>query len=171
MAEDVLEYLLALDNLAPLAIIIAGLLDGIIVVGFVLNGSLLFVVAVYFLSRQVIGFPELVLCALTGAFAGDQIGFAVGRLLGDRPFSWWPLKNRADLRERMTSWLEKYGALGLLVGRFFSPTRSIAPFLAAALGMRYRNFLLGDLLSCSLWVSVWSAVVYLVVSGYLSVSK
>lgn len=170
LGESAVEFLRSREALVPLGIILAGFVDGIIVVGFFVNGALLFAVAVYFLANGAVSFPELVLYALVGACLGDHAGYWIGKLVGERPFSWWPLRRRPELKDKMVRWLERYGALGLVAGRFFSPTRSVAPFLAAVLGMKYRSFAYGDLVACALWVSVWSVVVFLVVQGYWSVT-
>ncbi len=171
---DLSEFLATLlrswGTLAPLAIVLAGFVDGIIVVGFFVNGALLFTVAVYFLSQEAVSFPELVFYALLGASLGDHTGYWIGKSLGNRPFSWWPLRKRPDLRAKMEHWLAKHGALSLTAGRFFGPTRSLAPFLAAVFGMKYRAFAYGDLFACATWVILWSIVVLLVVNGYLSLT-
>ena len=170
LSDSLISSLRTWDTLVPLAIIAAGFIDGIIGIGFLVNGALLGTLAVYFLSQRIVSFPELMFYALLGASLGDHAGYWIGRCLGDRPFSWWPLKQRPHLREKMDHWLKRHGVLALTAGRFFAPTRSVAPFLAAAFGMTYRDFAFANLLACTSWVLVWSVVVLLIVEGYWSLS-
>ncbi len=169
-SESFASFLRGLETVAPVAIVIAAFVDGIIVIGFVLNGALLLGAAMYFLSQGSVSFPELVLCAAVGALLGDHLGYWIGRSLGRRAFSWWPLKHRPRLREKMDYWLARYGALGLVVGRFFPPTRCFAPFVAASAGMKYRPFAYANLLACTAWAAVWCTLALLIVNGYVSVT-
>ena len=168
--ESLGERLIAIfgshQALIPLAVTAAAFIDGIILLGSFVNGVPLFIVAVYFLSRGEIGLYELIFFALLGALLGDHAGYWVGRSGGRKLLEWEPIKRRARTRERIYEWVDRFGIWGLVLGRFFSPTRSFAPFCAATFGMPYRRFAIGNLVACAAWVIVWSTVVLMVVKGY-----
>ncbi len=45
----------------------------------------------------------------------------------------------------------KYGAIGILIGRFFGPLRAVMPFVAGFLEMPTLKFLIIDLISALAW--------------------
>lgn len=154
------------NTYVSLAIMSAALLDSLVFVGLFINGLALFTVSFALLTSGQASLWQIIFFAFIGALIGDQSGYAVGKIIGQRLFNHWPLKYKKSWYPKGTSFVEKYGIYSLLIGRFISPLRSLTPMICAILNMSYYKFLPANLLSCILWVIVWSAVLWLLASGY-----
>lgn len=101
---------------------------------------------------------QVLLVGIPAAFAGDQVGYALGHRFGRRLF-------RDDARVLKTSRLEeterffaKYGGVSLVLGRFVPIVRTYVPLVAGAARLPYRRFLLWNVLGGVLWVTVMTAI-------------
>ncbi|WP_269936455.1 DedA family protein [Arthrobacter sp. HY1533] len=126
----------------------------------------------------------LLLTAVLGAFAGDNLAYLLGRGMGTARFKWMrrPLMQRAfsqagrELKLRPVSML--------LVARFVPVARVAVNLTAGATGYRYRRFAAVSALSATLWGAysvgigalagawlqeypVWGLVIAIVVAGAL----
>ena len=127
-----------------------------LLIGFFLPGdSLLFVSG--FLSSSAGGniLPPLPLVALVTvlcAIAGDQVGYWFGKRVGpalfDRP------KSRIFNPEYVAkahNFLEKYGAKTIVMARFIPIVRTFAPIVAGVGSMRYRTFVMYNIIGGLIW--------------------
>ncbi|MCU1355615.1 MAG: rane protein [Acidimicrobiales bacterium] len=98
--------------------------------------------------------PLLVLLPIffVAAVAGDQIGFLFGRKVGPALFT------REDSRlfkqshvTKAHDFLEKYGPKTVLMARFIPIVRTFAPIVAGVGGMKYRTFVVYNLIGGFLW--------------------
>jgi len=91
---------------------------------------------------------------IIGAMIGDYIGFFLGVFCKDI------VKKLAE-RYRITEWfttgelfVEKYGPMSIVIGRFFGPFRSSVPLFAGIFDMNRFHFSLAALPSVTLWAIV-----------------
>lgn len=137
-------------------------LVGIIVVVFIETGllfpllpgdSLLFTAGMLVAQDQ-LDFPLWLLCLLlfAAAFAGDQVGYLIGRTAGPRIFS------RPDSRffkkeyvDTTYSYFERYGGRTIILARFVPIVRTFAPVAAGIGHMPYRKFVPFNLVGALLW--------------------
>lgn len=127
-----------------------------LLVGFFLPGdSLLFVAG--FLASEAGGrvLPPLpVVAGVTAmaAIAGDQFGYWIGRRIGptlfDRPKSRFFNPQHVV---RAHQFFERYGAKTIVLARFVPIVRTFAPIVAGIGTMRYRVFVLYNILGGLLW--------------------
>ena len=96
----------------------------------------------------------LVAVLSAAAIAGDSAGYAIGYHLGPRIF------NRDDSRwfrrehvTRTRRFFERYGAKTIILARFVPIVRTFAPTLAGVGRMRYRTFLVFNVLGGLGWVA------------------
>ncbi|MGH2982565.1 MAG: bifunctional DedA family/phosphatase PAP2 family protein [Solirubrobacterales bacterium] len=95
----------------------------------------------------------LLAIAWFSAWAGDTTSFYIGRGLG-RDFV---LRNgpRVGISNERFSQVEDYfrrhGGKTILIGRFISLVRALAPFIAGSSGMRYRAFVPYSILGTGVW--------------------
>jgi membrane-associated protein len=124
--------------------------------GFFLPGdSLLFIAG--FLSSSAGGnrlppLPIVVTCVVVAAIAGDQVGYWFGKKVGpalfDRPKSrFFNPQNVA----RAHQFFERYGAKTIVLARFVPIVRTFAPIVAGVGTMRYRTFLVYNVIGAILW--------------------
>ena len=96
--------------------------------------------------------PLVVLLAMAGACAGDNVAYWLGRGVGDpiavRVF-------RAEKSRRRLEWAEgavrRHGGALVIAGRFIPGGRTATTFVAGTLEMEWRRFIVADLCAASLW--------------------
>ncbi len=128
-------------------------------VGFFLPGDSLLVTAGVVAADRASGLqlawllPLVTLCAI----AGDQLGYFIGRTMGER------LYQREDSRFfkrshllRAHEFYEKYGSRTIILARFMPIVRTFCPPVAGAAQMSYRRYLVFDIFGGFLWV--WSMI-------------
>ncbi len=122
--------------------------------GFFLPGdSLLVTAGLLAASDGVLNIWWLMTLLSLAAITGDSTGYAIGYHLGPRLFTredsrWF---HRDHLR-RTQRFYEKYGAKTIVLARFVPIVRTCAPTVAGVGRMRYRTFLLFNVLGGIGWV-------------------
>ncbi len=147
--------------LDPLSIIkFAGLLGVVAIVfaesglffGFFFPGdSLLFTAG--FLASQGLMSPWLLLIGVfVAAVAGDSVGYAFGARTGAAIFSKEnSLFFNKKYPERAQAFYDKYGKKTIILARFVPVVRTFAPIVAGVGHMRYRTFLVYNIIGGALW--------------------
>lgn len=91
-------------------------------------------------------------CAALAAVAGGQVGYLIGWRLG--PAFFRKEDARIFKRRYLTSsqqFFSRHGRKAIVLGHFVGVVRTFMPVVAGASGMRYRVFLLYDVLGAVLW--------------------
>ena len=127
-----------------------------LLIGFFLPGdSLLFIAG--FLSSNAGGnvmpaLPWVLLCAFVAAVTGDQVGYLFGKKVGPSLFT------RPDSRifrqanvAKAHEFFERHGPKTIVLARFVPIVRTFAPVVAGVGAMRYRTFVMFNLLGGLLW--------------------
>ncbi len=127
-----------------------------LLIGFFLPGdSLLFIAG--FLASAAGGkvLPPLPFVAgvtVIAAIAGDQFGYWIGTRIGptlfDRPKSRWFNPHHVTRAHRF---FDRYGAKTIVLARFVPIVRTFAPIVAGIGTMRYRTFVMYNVLGGLLW--------------------
>jgi len=138
---------------------LAGVLGAVLaetglLVGFFLPGDSLLFTAGLFSARTDPFAPLWLLLVLVplAAIVGDQVGYAIGRRTGPAIF------NRPDSRlftqrnvTRAHEFFDRHGPRTVVLARFVPILRTFVPVVAGVSGMRYRTFLLWNVLGGILW--------------------
>jgi undecaprenyl-diphosphatase len=131
-------------------------------VGLIVPGETVMLLGGAVAGQGAINVYLLIAIAWFCAWAGDSTSFFIGRRLG-RGFV---LRNgpRVGITherfERVEDYFGRHGGKTILVGRFVSLVRALAPFVAGSSGMRYRNFLPYSVLGTGLWASAHILIGY-----------
>ncbi|KPI26481.1 SNARE associated protein [Actinobacteria bacterium OV320] len=143
-----------LDNFGLWGLLLIVFAESGLLIGFFLPGdSLLFTAGLLITSNQ-LDFPLWGAVALicVAAILGDQAGYMFGKKVGPSLF------NRPDSRlfkqENVTKaheFFEKYGPKSLVLARFVPIVRTFTPIIAGVSGMRYRSFLVFNVIGGVLW--------------------
>jgi len=168
MIPDLLAqpWLLGIDWLDPETLLKAGgwvalvlacafvfLETGVVVLAFLPGDSLLFTVGL-FTATGIIDVPLWITCLLlfVFAFAGDQLGFVLGRRIGPAIF------NRPKSRffnpenvARTHAFFEKHGPKAIIIARFLPIIRGFVPPAAGIGQMTYRRFVAYNAIGGLLW--------------------
>ena len=134
-----------------------------LLVGFFLPGdSLLFVagaLAAAYPDRLNIGVLIMLLCI--AAITGDAVGYMIGRKVGAGLF------NRPDSRFfkrehllKTQAFYDKHGPKTIVLARFVPIVRTFAPTIAGIAGMKYRNFVIYNVLGGIGWITSMSLLGY-----------
>jgi membrane protein DedA with SNARE-associated domain len=89
-----------------------------------------------------------------GAALGDWLSYWIGLKIGPPVAHMWPLSNHPQLIPRGEAFVKKWGALSVVVGRFFGPLRAAVPLVAGIFEMPYWRFQIANFGSAFLWAGV-----------------
>jgi membrane protein DedA with SNARE-associated domain len=94
-----------------------------------------------------------VICAAAaiGAALGDWVSYEFGRYFDEGAKRMWPLSKRPDLVARAEAFIQRFGAWGIFLGRFFGPVRALVPLIAGIFDMPRLRFQLANVASALLW--------------------
>lgn len=125
-----------------------------LLIGFFLPGdTLLFTTGLLVQAGKIsIDINVLVLILFAAAVLGDTVGYTfgnkVGRKLYDRPNSRLFKKSHLEAAEKFYA---KYGGKAIILARFVPAVRTFAPVVAGASNMKYKSFLLFNVIGAFLW--------------------
>ena len=93
-----------------------------------------------------------------GAACGDWISYWIGVKLEYSVAHMWPLSRHPDLIPRGEAFVKKWGALAIVIGRFFGPLRAAVPLVAGIFEMPFLRFQIANFSSAFLWAGVLIAL-------------
>lgn len=147
------DYLIQTFGLIGILVIVFA--ESGLLIGFFLPGdSLLFTAGLLVATDQYLHYPLWLVCTLIviSAVLGDQAGYLFGRKVGPSLF------RRPDSRlfkqenvEKGHEFFEKYGPKSLVLARFVPIVRTFTPIIAGVSRMRYRSFLIFNVVGGVLW--------------------
>ena len=150
------DALSALGDLAsPWAYVVVFLLatlETAAFVGLAVPGEVGLLVGGYIASEGRASLGLMMGLAAVGAMLGDSIGYCVGRKYGARIRD-GRLGRRVGERRwhRAEETLRRHGGRAVFFGRFVGILRALVPALAGASGLRYRRFVVWDVLGAVIW--------------------
>lgn len=98
----------------------------------------------------VIIIPLLILAALLGDNLNYFVGHKFGELIKEKKKI---LFLKREYIEKTEDFFEKNGGKAVIMARFVPIVRTIAPFVAGAGSMKYRNYIINCILGALLWVA------------------
>jgi membrane protein DedA with SNARE-associated domain len=129
-------------------------------VGLVVPGETVVVVGGVAASHGDVSLPLIGVAAWIGAWAGDAASFHLGRRYGPTVIA--PIARRLRISAQRLSSLERalarHGGRTVVVGRFIGFVRALAPFMAGASGMRYRDLAPWSLAGSAAWAFAFTLV-------------
>jgi membrane-associated protein len=118
--------------------------------GFFLPGDSLLVTAGILAAAGQLDIAWLLVFPSLAAIAGDQTGYAIGRTAGAALADRYP-KFRKQL-DRAHAFYEQHGTKTIVIARFVPIIRTFVPAVAGAARMRYRSFVIFNIVGGTLWV-------------------
>src|SRR6478735_5816454 len=156
-----------LTSLGPLSVLIVMAVVFVetgLLAGFFLPGDSLLFTAGLLVAHGVIGMPiwMVIVAASVAAFAGDQLGYLIGRRLGPRLLSrpQSRLLNPAHL-ERASGFFDRHGPRAVILARFVPVARTFTPPAAGAARMPYRQFVIYNAIGAVAWCTSMLGAGYL----------
>ncbi len=120
--------------------------------GFFFPGDSLLFTAGFFASQGYLSFGWLLVGCLLAAIVGDSVGYAFGRKIGPALFTkedslFFNKKHIA----RAQHFYEKHGRKTIIIARFLPIVRTFAPIVAGIGNMKYRVFVMYNILGGFFW--------------------
>lgn len=117
--------------------------------------STLFVLAMGALAAAGgVGFVPMWLAVSIGAALGDWVSYDIGRRVQGRASAMWPFSRHPELLPRGERFFRRWGAMSVVLCRFFSPLRATVPLLCGVFEMPRRTFQLANWASAFLWAAL-----------------
>lgn len=127
---------------------------GLVIMPFLPGDSLLFMAGM-FAAKGNLSLALILSLLFFAAVLGDNVNYWVGRKLGLGVFE-WKIRGRQLVKpsylEKTEQFFEKRGVAAIIMARFVPIVRTFTPFAAGVGKMKYRTFLLYDLIGGFLWI-------------------
>lgn len=163
-AEGWTDSILSLASQHPqfvIALVFAlGLAESIALVSLFVPSTILFLGIGAVHSAAGGEFWPIWLSGAVGACIGDCISYALGRYFKNDVRKIWPVRKFPDLIPRGQVLCERWGILGIIIGKFVGGLRPFVPVVAGMLSMSWALFLPSSFLSCLLWAGAFLAPGY-----------
>lgn len=101
-----------------------------------------------------IDFVPVWLAISLGAALGDWVSYAIGLHLKDRARHVWPLSRHPELLPRGERFFRRWGAMSVVLCRFFSPLRATIPLLCGIFDMQWWVFQAANWGSAPIWAAL-----------------
>jgi membrane protein DedA with SNARE-associated domain len=124
--------------------------ESIAVIGLLIPGATFIVIFGFLASQGMFDIRTAAAVAAFGAILGDMVSFVLGRR-GIDPAKRFPSLFSQSIIDRAETFMNDYGVAGVFLGRFIGPLRPFVPFMAGALKMRWRSFMVMNVTSGILW--------------------
>ena len=130
-------------------------LESGMMVGFFFPGDSLLFTAGFLASQGILDIKVLITGCFIAAVAGDSIGYYLGQKFGRKLFnkekSIWFHKDHLLRAQRF---YDKHGGKTIILARFIPVIRAFAPVVAGVGLMRYKKFVMFNLVGAVLWAII-----------------
>lgn len=159
-----MEWLIHLiTGLGVLAVLIVIYAESGLLIGFFLPGDSLLFTAGFLVSQNIlnINIHLFVLLLFLAAVLGDNTGYAFGHRVGRKLFQKKDSRFfHAEHLHKAEEFYDKYGAKTIVLARFVPFVRTFAPIVAGISKMKYRQFMIYNLIGSALWVASFTYIGY-----------
>ena len=128
---------------------------------FLPGDSLIFMTAAIIATGKGIPAPLVIILFCAAAISGDTVNYQIGSLLRRKlsTHEHIPLINIKHVHKTQ-EFFEKHGGKTITIARFIPIIRTFAPFVAGAGKMKYRYFLLYNVIGAIIWVGLMFSIGY-----------
>lgn len=143
------------DSIYVVLFVVIFVETGLIIMPFLPGDSLLFMAGMFAANGKL----DLAFILGSLAFAavlGDNVNYWIGRKLGLGVFE-WKIRGRQLVKQsyltKTEQFFEKRGVAAIIMARFVPIVRTFTPFAAGIGKMKYRTFLIYDIIGGVLWIT------------------
>jgi membrane protein DedA with SNARE-associated domain len=94
----------------------------------------------------------VIAAGILGGILGDAASFWLGQKFGGALPKLWPFRGNPERIQAGIDFFDRYGAIGVFLGRFLGPLRATVPTAAGMMKMPTGRFYLANTLSAVVWV-------------------
>lgn len=98
-----------------------------------------------------------VLCAASGAIAGDGLSYLLGRASGERLRGMWPFSRHPEWLLHGEGFLHRHGVKGIVIARYVGAVRPFVPMIAGMLRMPAWRYLAASIPAALSWALLFMA--------------
>ena len=173
LAFSVIGWILDLHGWVLLAVVFAfPALEASAFVGFVFPGEIAIILGGVIASRGDASIAAVVLIAIAGAVIGDSVGYYVGKRWGRQLLNVTVGRFiKHEHIDRAEAFLARRGGAAVFVGRWTAALRVVVPGLAGMARLRYRSFLLYNVLGGALWATTFALLGFVAGDAYRHVAS
>lgn len=155
MTDSLLAYVIAHPQIGLVLSFLFAFLEALPIIGTFIPGIALMSVSGYWIGANIISFQSTLICCFLGALFGDYISYWLGYKYQDAIYRINYFKSKMDIIDKAKGFLDRYGPIAIVLGRFFGPVRSSVPLIAGLLTLSTIKFTLGAIPSALLWSIVY----------------
>ncbi len=144
------------DIAAPLTFLFA-FCESVALVSFLVPATIILIGLGGLVGAGALEFLPLWAAAALGAVAGDALSYWLGWRFKGRIVGMWPLSRQPELLPRAEAFFQRWGMLGVFLGRFIGPMRATVPLAAGVTAMPLIRFKLATVASAFVWSGVMLA--------------
>lgn len=145
-----------LESHQQFALTVVGLLaftEACFGIGLFVSGLFLATVSTWLYTNNLATLWQILPIAFVGAFAGDHVGFYLGRWFGHRFHQLTFVTRHAAAFSRAETIIAKRGGVAIFVGRLVPAIRSLVPAILGVSGYERYRFSILDAIACLVWIT------------------
>ncbi|HEX2382386.1 MAG TPA: DedA family protein [Acidimicrobiales bacterium] len=160
----------AVDPWGYLLLFVLCLLEASAFVGLFIPGETALLIAGVLAQEGRMSLALCIVVAVFGAVLGDTLGYEIGRHVGPRLRSSWFGRKVGEPRwDRAHDYVHHRGGFAIFFGRFIGVLRAVVPAIAGDARMRYRDFVVWNVLGALVAIPAVILVGYVAGSSYQAV--
>ena len=145
---------------------VSSAVESIPIIGFIIPGQTLLVIAAIFARLGAYSIWELIILAALGSFIGDAIGYLLGRRYSAPILQKMSKFISEEKINKTKAFTEKHAGKSVFFGRFNSFTRSFSPFFAGISNISKPKFFSYALFAGIVWSFCFSVLGYVIGEGF-----
>ncbi len=145
------------DWVVPITLALS-FLKSLAFVSLVVPSSVVVAIIIALMGMSGVSLWPVWLAVTFGAALGDWASYAIGWRLKHRVHGYWPFTRHPELMPRGERFFRRWGAMSVVLCRFFSPLRATVPILCGIFEMPPLVFQLANWLSAPLWAGLVLAI-------------
>lgn len=150
-----MEWLTHSPWLILVSIAVVAFLESLAVVGILVPGIVLLFSLAALANNANIHIGLILFYGGIGAASGDLLSYSIGYKLKHHLFEGTWFAKHKNWIEQGAWFIDKWGWLSVIIGRFLGPLRPLIPLLTGALGMPPRRFIPLSLITVFMWAPVY----------------
>ena len=134
-----------------------GFAESLVITSFFIPASVIFLAIAGLHSAAGGEFLPMVIAGTAGAFLGDIASYWIGRKYKDKLKGYWPFRTNPQLLPKASAFFERWGIMGIVLGKFVGPMRPMIPLVGGAVAMPWLTFGIASAVSSLIWSLVFLA--------------
>lgn len=134
-----------------------GFAESLVITSFFIPASVIFLAIAGLHSAAGGDFLPMVLAGTAGAFLGDIASYLIGWHYKDKVRLHWPFRTNPSLLPKATAFFERWGIMGIVLGKFVGPMRPMIPLVGGVVAMPWLSFGIASAVSSLVWSIVFLA--------------